>query len=209
MAVDTRSAELATQSFEELMRQFREGSEEAATKIANDYSSHLLRAVRASLPKSIRSKVDSVDLVNTLWGALLVNPTRFAGIRDPAQLMALLAKAARNRVIEEHRKYTTCQARDIRREERLPDKAPALVKGKDRKVSDGLATDSQQDTPSQIVASLEQLRVLVAKLSSRDRKILSCRAHGESYEEIASSVSDISPRTARRVVAKIVEQLLG
>lgn len=202
------SAQVANQSFQQLMEAFRNGSEEAATKIAELYSSHLLRAVRASLPKEIRSKIDSVDLVNTLWGSLLINPARFADIRDPAQLMALLAKAARNRVIDEHRKYTVCQARDIRREEQLSEQSSLDSMDKKERPKN-FPPSSSQATPSSIVASKEEWRLMLTKLSSRDRKILSYRSQGQTYEEIVNSIPDVSERTARRVIASIVEQLLG
>ena len=197
------------QSFEKLMEEFRTGSEQAATKIAEQYSSHLLRAVRSSLPKEIRSKIDSIDLVNTLWGSLLINPARFNDIRDPAQLLALLAKAARNRVIDEHRKYTQCQARNIHREEQLPGQSSMTRNNDNKNRAKDFAPSSTQGTPSSIVASEEEWKLLIARLDSRDRKILSCRTQGMTYEQIAKAVPETSERTARRVIANIVEQLLG
>lgn len=187
--------------FERLLEDLCHGSEAAAAEIASRYTPHLLRAVRKSLPASIRPKVDSIDLVNTLWGALLVSPEQLREVRTPEQLIGLLCAAARNRVIEEYRKYTTCQARDVRREV-----SPAEIEQSEVGHSLDL-TSRTNDTPSQIVASREKLRRLIEDLSDRDREVFLLRSQGCTYAEIAQAYPAVSERTARRVVTSFVEKL--
>jgi RNA polymerase sigma factor (sigma-70 family) len=196
-------ARLPDRSFAELMDALRAGCDEAAGTIASQYSSHLLRAVRASFPQEIRSKIDSIDIVNTLWGSLLTKRWRLEGIREPAQLVALLKQAARNRVIDEHRRYTAYEARDLRRE------AGSL----DAPLGGGAAdvtrrqVRSREESPSQIASIRERWAIFIDGLSERDRKIVSLRMSGKNYDEIAQAMEGVSSRTARRVVADAVTRL--
>jgi RNA polymerase sigma factor (sigma-70 family) len=197
-------SESTAQSFAELMDAVRTGSEDAAWTIAELYTPHLLRAVRANFPQAIRSKVDSTDIVNTLWASLLLKRQRLEGIRDPAQLIALLTIAARNRVIDEHRKYTASEARDIRREvatygdDQTLQSTAHQYEGMQRRGS---------DTPSQVAISREKWRHLLASLSERDRLVVKHRVNGKSFEEIEQTVEGVSERTARRVIAMVIERL--
>ncbi|MGL4514549.1 MAG: RNA polymerase sigma factor [Lacipirellulaceae bacterium] len=201
--VDTADTAASGRSFAELMDALRGGCDEAASTIAELYTSHLLRAVRASLPREIRSKIDSVDIVNTLWGSLLTKRWRLEGIREPAQLVALLKQAARNRVIDEHRRYTAYEARDLRREAGSLD-APSPTGDRTAR---RFAVSGNDDTPSQIASIRERWALFVVALSDRDRKIVSLRMSGKSYDEIADAVEGVSSRTARRVVADAVTRL--
>lgn len=191
------------ESFEELMRDLCDGSEDAAWKVVERYTPHILRVIRASLPKEIRSKVDSIDIANTLLGSLLIKRTYLSNIREPAQLLALLTKAARNRVIDEHRKYTTYASRDIRSEEG--------AFGDHERAGVGVAGDGRyggrEQTPSEVAIAREKWRCLVESLSVRDRRIVSLRIKGLTYEQIASQMKGVSARTARRVLANAIDRL--
>ncbi len=193
---------------EELVHRLSEGSEEAAEKIANHYTPHLLRVVRASLPSELRSKVDSIDLVNTLWGTMLTNPSRLAGITDPEHLMARLIRVVRNRMIDEHRKYTTCAARSVAKEE------GAYQEDRDsRNQQGGVAGDGRMGgrelSPSQELVGREKLSSVIRRLNPQERTIMELRMKGLTYDQIAAAADDVSATTARRVVTSIVDQLRG
>lgn len=201
--------ESGKESFANLMQELCAGSEDAARTIAEQFAPHIFRVVRRTLPKSIRSKVDSVDMVNTLLGSLLIKRHLLTSIRDSKQLVALLTKAARNRVIDEHRKYTTSASRDIKREEGgfcdLELEAPNVS---DRTAGDG-RFGGRESSPSQVAIARERWDLLMASLSKRDRQIISLRMKGFTYEQIADRLEDASARTARRVVIHTMEQLMG
>lgn len=180
------------------MDALRGGSEEAAAEIAGLYTPHLLRAVRRTLPQAIRCKIDSVDIVNTLWASLLVKRQRLDGIREPAQLVALLKSAARNRVVDEHRKFTEVEGRDIRREAGRYDESPA--KHDDRAASQPRPRVGDT-TPSEVAMTREAWDRFKASLSPRDQAVIVGRISGKSYEEIAHVIDGVSARTARRIVA--------
>lgn len=190
-------------SFAVLMDALMSGSEDAAWRIAELYTPHLLRAVRRSLPQAIRSKVDSVDIVNTLWASLLTKRRRLNGIREPAQLVALLTVVARNRVVDEHRKYTEVEARDIRREVGPYDETPAK---RGDKLTPAMRRRSRDTTPSEVAMVREKWNLFNETLSVRDRAVIKGRVSGLSYDQIAAAIDGVSSRTARRIVADAVKQ---
>ncbi|MEO0528998.1 MAG: sigma-70 family RNA polymerase sigma factor [Planctomycetota bacterium] len=202
----TPDGQSETDSFADLMRQLSAGSEAAALEIVEVYGPCILRVVRRALPREIRSKVDSIDLVNTLLGSLLVKRHRLSHFREPAQLIAFLTSAARNRVIDEHRKYTACAARSIRAEEGTYAE-PSFSQSMRGVAGDG-ASGGREQTPSQVAIAREKWQNLIATLNRRDRRIIALRISGKTYDEIAESVVDVSARTARRVVAQVTEQLM-
>ena len=192
----------------ELLQQFCEGSEEAALKIVQRFTPHVRRTVRAKLPRSIRSKVDSTDLVNTLLGALLLKRTYLADLNDPDRILALLTKAARERVVDEYRKYVG-GARNISREVRFDDgdnakgnQAGRPIMASDRRLGE------RTSTPSSIVAARENWERVLSSLDDRDREIVQLRKKGFTSQEIAEQLTSVSDRTVRRVLNKVMEQLL-
>lgn len=193
----------SSRDFAELMRDLGEGSEDAAWILVERYTPHILRVVRAALPRAIRSKIDSVDIVNTLFGSLLLKRSYLARVEEPGQLLAILTKAARNRVIDEYRKYTRCASRDINSEEMEFAAVGDTAKG----VAGDRRLGGREETPSQIVISREKWLRITRSLGDRDRRILSLRMEGATYEGIAREIGDVSQRTVRRVVTEVVDRL--
>ena len=195
-------------SFKTLMQDLKDGSEEAAWKITEQYSGHIQRAVRKRLPREIRSKVDSVDIVNSIWGSFLLKRTKFLSIDEPAQLVALLTKIVANRVIDEHRKYTVCASRDIRSEAGSYDEKSLQQDCANHIIAGNGALGGREDSPSQIAISREKWLALKSSLSQRDQQIVSLRISGLNYKQIAEQMEDVSARSARRVLADVTKALL-
>ncbi|MCA9239655.1 MAG: sigma-70 family RNA polymerase sigma factor [Planctomycetales bacterium] len=194
-------------SFASLLKQLQSGSEEAAAIIVERFTPHVLRAVRSSLPQAIRSKVDSIDLVNTLFGAILLKRTYLGDLREPAQLIALLTKVARDRVIQESRKYRA-QARDIRREEPMESGVPTSHQDQPRQLARDLRLGSSATTASTALVAREKWKSVLSELSERDRRIIGLRSEGFTSKEIAEKVTGVSSRTVRRVVNDAIKRLL-
>lgn len=190
-----------------LLQELHAGSDTAAMTIVDRYTPHILRAVRASLPQSIRSKVDSTDLVNTLLGALLVKRDIFTGVSEPAQLIALLTKAARDRTTDEYRKYCA-KARWIRSEEPINRGGPESGSGDPCQIESDRRSGSREATPSRIVAAREQWSELLRSLSDRDRQIVTLRSQGFLSDQIADRLEGVSSRTVRRVLNEFAQRLL-
>jgi RNA polymerase sigma factor (sigma-70 family) len=192
------------EEFEQLMADLALGSEDAAWRIAEVYTPHILRAVRAALPAAIRPKLDSQDFAQIVWASLLLKRTYLAHVKSPEQLIRLLAAVAQHKVIDAYRHYTAYQARDLSRESPIegilhPQRANAATQY-DRGVLD------RDLSPSQMAGVREKWQALSASLSPRDRDILRLRIKDHTYTEIAQALG-ISSSTVRRVLDRIIDQL--
>jgi RNA polymerase sigma factor (sigma-70 family) len=187
------------------MAELAAGSEEAAWRIAEDYTPHILKAVRASLPAAIRPKFDSQDFIQIVWTSLLLKRTYLARLENPQQLIGILAAAARHKVIDAYRRYTTTEARNIRLERSLDSPSGEKREGRNKRAE---ASDLalRDPTPSQIASLREQWQRLLDQSSARDRKILALRMKGLSYQAIGDQVG-VSFNTVRRTLDRLIDQL--
>ena len=111
--------------------------------------------VRRQLPRLLRSRFDSLDFLQSVWGSFFRRmrdaPTEF---EDSRHLVAFLARAAKNKVIDEYRRAASLK-QDMHREE------PLWVEGMSpREVADPV------DSPSEIAQAHEflgRLRDLFAR----------------------------------------------
>jgi RNA polymerase sigma factor (sigma-70 family) len=190
--------------FEELMADVSAGSEEAIWQLAETYTPYILRAVRSSLPTKVRRKFDSQDFAQTLWASILLNRTDLTRLKTPEQLIAFLAKAARNKVIDASRRYLRTQKYDVSREQGLTEPSFAQRNAPRRTPADTLYT--QDPTPSQFASVRERWTRIVAAASDRDRRILQMRFDGNSFDRISAKL-EINQATARRAIQRLVEQL--
>ena len=200
--------------FEQLMRDLASGSEDAAWKIAETYTPHILRVVRHSLPGKIRSKLDSQDFAQIVWASILLKRTSLKNVKSPDQLIDLLARVTQYKVIDAFRHYTTSQGRDLRRETPLEDLIRSQQAGASAQGDTGVLNRSVVDrglvdrnpSPSQFAGMKEKWQMLIGTLSRRDRRILTLRIRGETYVDIANKLS-IGRNTAKRVLDRIVAKL--
>jgi RNA polymerase sigma factor (sigma-70 family) len=95
------------------------GSDEAVWELLDRYSTNILRVVRRHLPPELRTKVDSVDIVQSVWKSMLSKGAAFDHIRSAEDFVGYIAAVARNKVFETHRKFSKNTKRDIRREQPL------------------------------------------------------------------------------------------
>jgi RNA polymerase sigma factor (sigma-70 family) len=190
-----------TTTFERLISDVAAGSEEAVWQLLETYTPYIVRAVRLSMSAKLRRKFDSQDIAQTLWASLLLGNTDFANLKSPERLIAFLARAAKNKVIDRTRRLNT-QKYAVTREETLdfqtrnPNSARRPAKG----------IYARDSTPSKVVTAHEHWDVIVSRATKRDQRILNMRLEGFSFDEIGQELR-ISSMTARRAIEGLVEQL--
>lgn len=190
--------------FEQLVRELRSGSTEAANRLVERYSSNILRAVRRELPQAIRSKLDSVDVFQSVWLSILVKRNNLADFDTPQRLVAYLTQTAKLKVLEKYRRYTRTQAYDVKREKRLsePVETRRAAQENSPAVKHVLA-DHRHAVPVAALEAREAWETLLAACSERERKILTLRLEGKTYEAIASQL-ELSTRTIKRAMQHIL-----
>ncbi len=192
------------QTFAELVEAMMGGSEEAAWQLTKVYSPHILNVVRASLPRVIRSKVDSQDLLQSIWASLLLMPEGLPRFAGPDDFLGYVAAVAKYKVVDKHRHYSS-RKRNVYAERGVAETALADndASRSDRPPKGSLYTNDP--FPSQALLVEDCWRQVVESSNERDQAIVTMRARGETYESIAETLC-ISERTARRTVDRIIKQ---
>jgi RNA polymerase sigma-70 factor (ECF subfamily) len=166
----------------------RAGDESAARELLSRYEAEVRLVVRRQLPRLLRSRFDSLDFLQSVWGSFFRRvrggPAEF---EDSRHLVAFLARAAKNKVIDEYRRAAS-QKQDMHREESLwtdgdrPRDLPATI-----------------DSPSEVAEAREVYGRLRALLPEERRAVLELKADGLSSRDIGDRLG-ISERTVQRVI---------
>jgi RNA polymerase sigma-70 factor (ECF subfamily) len=164
-------------SFAQLLLQVRDGDQQAAAELLRVYEPYIRRVVRMRLTDSrLRRQFDSIDFCQSVLGDFFV---RFAlgqfDLQAPGQLISLLAKMARNKVIDHARRQQAAR-RDVRR----------LEAGE---LDDG-ALAGTDPTPSRVASGKELLDMVRARLTEKDRYLAGERATGRTWQELADELGE-------------------
>ena len=170
------------------LARIQSGDEAAARELLTRYEAEVRLVVRRQLPRLLRSRFDSLDFLQSVWGSFFrrvrSGPAEF---EDSRHLVAFLARAAKNKVIDEYRRAAS-RKQDMHREE------PLWTEGTRPKE---VAADI--DTPSEVAQAHEAFVRLRELLPVERRTILELKAEGLSSRDIGERLG-ISERTVQRVL---------
>src|SRR4051812_34529449 len=159
MSTDDRNQE-PENDVQVFLARIQSGDEEAARELLTRYEAQVRLVVRRQLPRLLRSRFDSLDFLQSVWGSFFRRMrSETQEFEDPQYLVAFLARAARNKVIDEYRRARS-QKHDVHREE--------PIWGTGARPRD-LAADI--DSPSEIAEANEAFRRL-SDLLPEDRRIV-------------------------------------
>jgi len=176
-------------SLESLLDQLNSGSDEAAEQAFLAYEPYLRKVVRRLLPQNLRSKFDSIDVVQSVYCDVLV-AFRGCGMRftSVSQLRAFLITATRNRFIDRVRQHH----RAARLETPLSD--------------EGLMTASTQPRPSESAIAAELWERLLAICPTEHHQLLKLRRAGASASDIANQLG-MHDGSVRRILRELSVRL--
>ncbi len=164
------------------------GDQDAARELLLRYEAEVRLVVRRQLPRLLRSRFDSLDFLQSVWGSFF-RRVREGGaeFEDARHLVAFLARAAKNKVIDEYRRAAS-QKQDKHREE------PLWSDGNSpRELAAG------GDTPSEVAEAHEALGRLRELVPEDRRNVVELKAQGLSSREIGERLG-VSERTIQRVI---------
>jgi RNA polymerase sigma-70 factor (ECF subfamily) len=178
-------------SLDALLDKLNGGDDGAADQVFLAYEPYLRKVVRRLLPAELRAKFDSIDVLQSVCGDVLV-AFRAGGMRfnTAAQLRAFLIKATRNRFIDRVRQHQTA----VRLERPLGDTEP---RGMPR---------STQPRPSESAAAEELWQRLLAMCPPEHHRLLRLRRSGATAGEIAAEVG-MHEGSVRRVLRDLSVRL--
>ena len=145
----------------DLVARAKTGDETAIREFLTRFEPEVRIVVRGRLPRSLRTRFDSMDFVQAVWQSFFTDlrgsSRQFENVQH---LRGFLAGVARNKVYEEHRRFTRTKKHALEREQSL------YI----RRGSHEVALDliSPGPTPSQAVQASDRLAQLIAGCSSLD-----------------------------------------
>ncbi len=183
-----QSSDEEDREFRSFLDRIKAGDNDAARELLVRYESGVRLVVRRQLPKLLRSRFDSLDFLQSVWGSFFEKvKTCPTDLESPEQLMAFLAWTARNKVIDEYR-HSMTQKNNLAREERLhfDDEGP-------RELAD------RTETPSVLAQAHDAFDHLRELLPESRRSVLDLKAQGYTSKEIGERLG-ISERTVQRIL---------
>ncbi len=175
---------------DELFERARAGDQDAWAELVNHCYDKVLRVVRRKLDRPMRSLFDSTDFANDVFKSLVAKSDRFE-FENIAALKAHLARAAEQKVIDEHRRQHR-QKRNRSREQRFGEDEAGLM----------FEPPSSDPSPSQYAVEREARETILATQTGNDRQVLELKQLGYSTEEVAERVG-MNVRTVQRVLKKV------
>lgn len=176
---------------DELLDRLRSVDDAVAERLFRAYEPYLRKVVRRQMPRQLRSKFDSLDVVQSAWAHFLQKldaaDWHFAG---PAQLRAFLATVTRNRLTDRVRHFHAA----LERERSL-----------DRGHLGELATSSQP-RPSELARANDLWERMLALCPPEHHELLRLKRQGLRLEEIATRTG-LHEGSVRRILRKLARQL--
>jgi len=173
--------------FERLVAGLRAGDPTAVTEVTRRYGAYLRATVRRRLHPSLRTRYDSLDMVQDVWASFLALAPERLNFTDPNSLLAFLEQVAYHRTVEVFRHRFGTQKDDIARE--TPGETDATA----------VATTP---TPSMFVAAADEWDAMVRQFPPGHRVILQRLKEGYDNAEIAR-MANVSLSTVNRVVRRL------
>jgi RNA polymerase sigma-70 factor (ECF subfamily) len=174
-----------------LLEQLARGDVDAAEQLFHTYEPYLRRVVRRHLPQQLRAKLDSQDVVQSVWVDVF-RRFREAGRRfaSAAHLRAFLVMVARHRLADRLRHYQGA----LDREELGPDADVAALAA------------PRQPRPSEVAQAEELWRKMLELCPPGHREVLRLKRQGLLLEEIAACTG-LHEGSVRRILRKLARQL--
>jgi RNA polymerase sigma factor (sigma-70 family) len=182
---------MSDEHLDELIQRLNDGDIDAAERAFLAYEPYLRMAVRRQLNGPLRSKLDSMDIVQSVWADVLCG-FREAGWRfaDRAHLRAFLTRVACNRLIDRRRQHH----RALEREQPLTEVSPKDL------------PRSSQPRPSEVAQVHELWERMLENCPPAHREILLLRRQGLPLTEVAAR-SGLHEGSVRRILYKLARRL--
>jgi RNA polymerase sigma-70 factor (ECF subfamily) len=183
------------QPFRVLLERVKAGSEEAARELQAQYGDYIIKAVRRSMPRLLRTKFDSDDFAQDVWASYFRAPV--CDFNGPDHLAAYLMRMAQNKVVDAARNRIETQKHDITREEPLAQ----FEDGQQRQ-----KIYARDGTPSQAAISHEMWEAMLDGQRPVYREVLLMLRDGYNQIEVAERFK-LTRRTVQRILDRALEKM--
>lgn len=179
---------MSAESLDTLLAKLANGEESAAERVFRDYEPILRSLVRKRLTPTLRTKFDSMDVVQSVWADVLER-YRAEGWRftDRDHLRAFLARVTFNHFFHQCRRHNHA----LEREHALASDEPAAV---------------NVPRPSQVVQADELWETLVDLCPPTHLEVLRLKRQGLSLDDIAARTG-LHEGSVRRILYELARRL--
>ena len=189
------------QQTRELVVRARQGDTTALSELCRLYGERVRRVVRLRMGAELRSRLDSMDVVQDTLIAAIRDLDAFT-YHHEGDFLRWLAAVAENR-IRDHVDHAHAAKRDVRREVRLPN-----WRGRDESRFDGAHTPVATTTPSMVLVRREEfdrLERAMDRLKPEHRQVLMlAKVDGLSHRQIALRLDRSQAAVAKLLSRAIV-----
>lgn len=177
---------------DDLIRRCRQGDQNAARQLVDEYVERLLPLARRRISQRLASRVDAEDIVQSVFRTFFtrLKDDKFE-IHDQDDLFRLLVRITLHKTLRQVAHHKAAK-RDPNQEMGHSDSAHEQL----------LQILANEPTPEDTVSFLDQLEHFMQQLPSEDRRILELRLEGYSTDEIANQLGTYD-RKIRRVLERI------
>jgi RNA polymerase sigma-70 factor (ECF subfamily) len=182
---------MSDDSLDTMLEKLSQGESAAAEQLFRNFEPFLRAMVRRRLSPPLRSKFDSVDVVQSVWAEVLIGfRERQWEFKDQAALKSFLARVTYNKFVTECRRNSSA----LEREQSLPPTA-----------ADEVALSSQP-RPSEVVQADELWDTLMKLCPPAHRQILELKNQGLLISDIAARVG-LHEGSVRRILYDLAKRL--
>jgi RNA polymerase sigma-70 factor (ECF subfamily) len=174
-----------------LLEKLSRGDLVAAEQLFVAYEPYLRKLVRRYLPKQLRAKFDSVDVVQSVWVDVL-HGLRQSGrcFANADHLRAFLVLVARHRLSDRVRHFRQASAREQQLAQTAPDELPSC----------------RLPRPSEIVQADDLWEQLLALCPPAHHEVLRLKRAGLRSADIAAQTG-LHEDSIRRILRKLARQM--
>jgi RNA polymerase sigma factor (sigma-70 family) len=182
---------MSSKSLDLLLEKLCSGDEAAAEQVFLAYEPYLRKVVRRQMPPRLRAKLDSIDVVQSVWADVLQG-FRNAGWRfaDAAHLRAFLVKVTRHRFIDRVRQHNAAVQREKSLAVMDPEKVPP----------------TREPRPSEAAVAHDLWQQMLALCPPAHHNILELKRQGLTLVEIARRTG-LHEGSVRRILRQLARQM--
>jgi RNA polymerase sigma-70 factor (ECF subfamily) len=179
-------------SLDDLLEKLCQGDVAAAEQVFLAYEPYLRQVVRRQLSARLRTRFDSVDIVQSAWRDLLHGFSQAGwSFATTAQLQAFLVKVTRNRFIDRYRQHNA----NLAREESLAN------------VDAGELPTALDPLPGESMQAEDLWQRMLSQCPKEHHELLKLKRDGASLAEIAER-TNLHIGSVRRILRTLALQMV-
>lgn len=174
-----------------LVAKLSSGDMSAAEPLYLEFEPYLRMVVRRNLPRRLRTKLDSADVVQSVWAKLMAGLHNAEwDFANAAQLRAFLLKATRNRLIDRVRQHRQA----LEREQPLTDTVPANM------------PRSREPRASEVAQADDLWQQMLLLCPPEHHELLRLKCQGLPLADVAARTG-MHVDSVRRVIRQLARQM--